>query len=134
MAKTRNFAEVIRKKLAKDADLAALVEQESFNAHIASEIHNAREAAALTQAELAERLGTHQPVIARLENADYDGHSLAMLRRIAEVLSKRLRVEFYAPPSYVAAAECTIVLPKPEWTKSTWKPGYRVRRSRTKVS
>src|ERR1035438_3988975 len=33
-------------------------------------------------------------VVCRLEDADYEGHSLAMLRRIAEVLGKRIEIRF----------------------------------------
>jgi transcriptional regulator with XRE-family HTH domain len=40
----------------------------------------------LTQAQLAKRVGTTQSVISRLEDADYDDHSLAMLGRIARAV------------------------------------------------
>ena len=43
--------------------------------------------------ELA-RVGTTASVICRLEDADYDGHSLAMLRRIAGALGLRVEVRF----------------------------------------
>ena len=43
--------------------------------------------------ELAEAVGTKQQVIARLEDADYEGHSLSMLRRIAEALDHRLELK-----------------------------------------
>jgi len=33
-------------------------------------------------------------VICRLENADYEGHSSAMLRRIAAALNKRVEIRF----------------------------------------
>jgi hypothetical protein len=33
-------------------------------------------------------------VICRLEDADYEGHSMAMLRRIAEALGKQVVVQF----------------------------------------
>lgn len=98
MAKTRNFAEVIRRRLAGDADLAARVEDEAFNAAIAEEIYNARKAAGLTQAQLATMIGTQQPVIARIESADYDGHSLNLLKRIAIATKRRLHVEFATNP------------------------------------
>ena len=39
-------------------------------------------------------LGTTNTVISRLENDDYEGHSLAMLRRIAAALGKRVEVRF----------------------------------------
>ena len=122
MSNTRNFAEVIRKSLAGDDDLAALVEEESFNAHVATEIYEARTSAGLTQSQLAERVGSHQSVIARLENADYDGHSLAMLKRIAQSLGKKVRVEFYAPssPTYLASAG---IDEKPTWRAAPeWSP------------
>ena len=45
-------------------------------------------------AQLAKLIGTKQPVIARLEDADYEGHSLSMLQRIAEALDQRLEVSF----------------------------------------
>ena len=53
-----------------------------------------RTRAGLTQTQLAELIDTKQPVIARLEDADYEGHSLSMLQRIAEALGQRLEVSF----------------------------------------
>jgi transcriptional regulator with XRE-family HTH domain len=94
MAKTKNFADVIRNKLQANADLAEAVNRERFSASIAQEIYAMRKGAGLTQAELAERANTHQSVIARLEDADYDGHSLAMLNRIAAALDKRVEIKF----------------------------------------
>ena len=93
MRKTKDFAALIRKKLARDTDLGAAVERESFNANIAVQIYEARQAANLTQAQLAERIGSHQSVIARLEDADYDGRSLSMLWKIARALGCTLSVE-----------------------------------------
>jgi transcriptional regulator with XRE-family HTH domain len=49
-------------------------------------VHDLREGAGLSQAELARRVGSRQSAISRLERADYDGHSLAMLRRIARAV------------------------------------------------
>jgi transcriptional regulator with XRE-family HTH domain len=51
-------------------------------------------AAGLTQQQLAERIGTTPSVISRLESADYRGHSLSMLRRIADALGKRVELRF----------------------------------------
>ena len=42
--------------------------------------------------KLAELVNTTQSVISRLEDADYDGHSLSMLNRIAEALKQKLTV------------------------------------------
>ena len=40
----------------------------------------------LTQTQLAERIGTSQPAIARLESGSYENLSLSFLRRVAEAL------------------------------------------------
>ena len=61
---------------------------------IASKIYNLRRKAGLSQAALARRIGTQQSVISRLEDADYDGHSLAMLNRIAAALELRVEIRF----------------------------------------
>jgi transcriptional regulator with XRE-family HTH domain len=48
----------------------------------------------LSQKELAKRVGTSQQQISRLESPSYEGHSLSMLRRVAEVLGGTVHVEF----------------------------------------
>ena len=70
------------------------LQEERENADIARKIYDLRKEAGLTQKELAERIGTTPSVISRLESADYEGHSFAMLRRIATALNKRIRIEF----------------------------------------
>ena len=39
-------------------------------------------------------IGTTQSVTARLEDADYEGHSLNMLNRIASAVNKRVDIRF----------------------------------------
>jgi DNA-binding XRE family transcriptional regulator len=70
------------------------LEEARANEEIARKIHELREAAALTQPQLAKLIGTTASVICRLEDADYEGHSLAMLRRIAAALNKRVEIRF----------------------------------------
>ena len=94
MNKTKDFAAAIRAKMAKDPALAEAVEQATVDANIAAQIYRARKAARISQAELARRVGTTQSVISRIEDADYDGHSLTMLHRIAAALGQTLKVEF----------------------------------------
>ena len=53
MTRTKNFADVIRLKLAANPDLAETVELEEFHADVAQEIHDARIAVGLTQKQLA---------------------------------------------------------------------------------
>src|SRR5437868_7391122 len=69
-------------------------EEEVINAEIARKIYDLRTKAGLTQQELANRVGTSKSAICRLEDADYEGHSLSMLKRIAEALDKRVEIRF----------------------------------------
>jgi DNA-binding XRE family transcriptional regulator len=72
----------------------AILEEERANAAVARQIHVLREKAGFTQRELAKIVGTTASVICRLENADYEGHSLAMLRRIAKALDRQVEISF----------------------------------------
>ena len=91
---TKDFAEVLRRQITGDAELAAQVETEDLNANIAVQIFASRRKAEMTQGELAARVGTKQSVISRLEDANYDAHSLSMLKKIAEATGMKLRVQF----------------------------------------
>jgi transcriptional regulator with XRE-family HTH domain len=59
-----------------------------------------REDAGLTQTELARKIGTTQSVIARLEDAEYAGHSLAMLERIARACGIALKLRAQKKPNF----------------------------------
>lgn len=72
-----------RRYLAGDPHRVGRVERERTNAEVAQLIYDRRLAAGLTQKQLAKLVGTTQSVISRLEDADYEGHSLTMLQRIA---------------------------------------------------
>ena len=93
MAKTSDALKIIDRITSSDPELEALVEEASINAEVAQLIYSARTKAGLTQKHLAELVGTKQPVIARLEDADYEGHSLSMLQKIAHALNQRVVIE-----------------------------------------
>jgi hypothetical protein len=48
-------------------------------------------------------VGTTPSVISRLEDDDYEGHSLAMLCRVAAALNKRVEIRFVPLESKRAA-------------------------------
>ena len=96
MAKTNDALKIISKINRTDPELQEMVALASINAHVAKLIYEARTKAGLTQQQLAELIGTKQPVIARLEDADYEGHSLSMLQRIAHALNQRLEIHLTA--------------------------------------
>jgi len=80
--------------IGNDPAKQAMLEEERANMDIARKIYDLREQAGLTQRQLAALIGTTASVISRLEAADYQGHSLAMLNRIATALGKRVKIEF----------------------------------------
>jgi ribosome-binding protein aMBF1 (putative translation factor) len=92
--KTSDALEILDRLVGRDPELRALIEQERVDGQVAREIYALRTSRGLTQKQLAEAVGTTQSVIARLEDADYEGHSLRMLRRIANALDARLSVRF----------------------------------------
>jgi ribosome-binding protein aMBF1 (putative translation factor) len=92
MAKTNDALKILKRMTADDPEIEEMVRESSLNAELAQLIYTARTQAGLTQQQLADRIGTKQSVIARLEDADYAGHSLSMLYKIAQALNQRLEV------------------------------------------
>jgi DNA-binding XRE family transcriptional regulator len=61
---------------------------------LARKIYELREQAGLTQERLAKLVGTTASVISRLEDSEYEGHSLTMLKRIAAAVDKGVEIRF----------------------------------------
>ena len=70
------------------------LEEARANDEIARKIFGLRTKAGLTHAQLGKLIGTTASVICRLEDADYDGHALAMLQKIAAALNQRVEIRF----------------------------------------
>ena len=92
--KTKDAGAILDRLVGKDRKLRRQIEVETLSMMVAQMIYDARAAAGLTQGELARLIGTTQSVISRLEDSDYEGHSLSMLQRIAEVLHRRIEIRF----------------------------------------
>ena len=102
---TSDGIEILYRRYVKgDPERLASIEEEYANAEVAQKIYDLRTQAGLTQRQLAKRVGTTASVICRLENADYEGHSLAMLRRIADALDRRVEIRFVKRKSKAAKA------------------------------
>jgi ribosome-binding protein aMBF1 (putative translation factor) len=56
-------------------------------------IRRVREDAGMTQAELAKRIGTQTSAVSRIEDADYDRHSVQTLTKVADALGMRLIID-----------------------------------------
>jgi ribosome-binding protein aMBF1 (putative translation factor) len=98
-AKTDDAVTILSEVFGDDPNRRARIEQIKQEMAVGQQIYDARKAADLTQAELAKRVGTTQSVISDLEDAEYQGHSLPMLRRIATALNLSLQVNFVASPT-----------------------------------
>ena len=91
--KKTNFDRYLEKQL-EDAAFAARFKHAGEAWDVALQIAALRKQARLSQKDLAKLLKTSQQQISRLESPGYEGHSLSMLRRVAEVLRARVRVVF----------------------------------------
>ena len=94
MAKGRFLQALHDRYIGDDPEKVASFERAVADASIAQSIYDLRTNAGLSQKELAARVRTTASVICRLEDADYEGHSMAMLRRIAAAVGQRVEVHF----------------------------------------
>ncbi|MBX3377543.1 MAG: helix-turn-helix transcriptional regulator [Phycisphaeraceae bacterium] len=92
--KTSDAVEILDAVLGNDPKARAAADKAYDDAVIAMMIYQARTRARMTQKQLADLIDSDQAVISRLEDANYRGHSLTMLRKIARALGKRLDIRF----------------------------------------
>lgn len=88
-----NFDRYLKEQLA-DPAFAKRFEQAGEAWDVALQVAALRRRAGLSQKQLAHRVKTSQQQICRLESPGYEGHSLSMLRRVAQELHARVRVVF----------------------------------------
>ena len=117
--KKTNFDLYLEEQL-KDPAFAERFEAAGEAWDVALQIAALREKAGLSQKDLARKLHTSQQQISRLESPDYEGHSLSMLRRVAKVLSAKVRVVIESEEETQGSRLAESPVP------------YRVKRSRAK--
>lgn len=121
--KPTNFDRYLKAQLA-DPAFAARFAAAGEAWDVSLRIAALRERAGLSQQQLAAALHTSQQQISRLESPGYEGHSLAMLRRVAAALGARVTVSFDPiPPGAAPASGIVAESPAP----------YRVKRPRDKA-
>ena len=92
--KTTNAVEILHHRYIKDQpERKATIQEERISAQVAQLIYDLRKDAGLSQKQLADLIGTTQSVVSRLEDSDYEGHSLSMLAKIAKVLNKQVKID-----------------------------------------
>jgi transcriptional regulator with XRE-family HTH domain len=92
MKRKTNFDKYLEEQL-KNKDFAARFRKAGEAWDIALNLAALRKESGLSQKELAQRVGTTQQQISRLESPSYEGHSLSMLRRVAGYLGVTVHVE-----------------------------------------
>ena len=79
--------------------------EDFLNTSVATQIRVIREQRGLTQEELAQKIGTKQACVSRLENVNYSAWKTETLRKIARALNVRLKITFETFGSLVDEAE-----------------------------
>ena len=106
--RTADAVAILKKRYVRTPAREQELELARINASIAREIYTLRLKARLTQEQLGKLIGTTGSVISRLENDDYQGHSLPMLLKISQALNLRMEVRFV--PQRVAREVATASL------------------------
>ena len=91
MKSKTNFDVYLEEQL-KDPDFAERFKKAGQAWDVALQLVAFRKEAGLSQKELARLVGTSQQQISRLESPGYEGHSLSMIRRVADALGATVRV------------------------------------------
>ena len=107
MKRRTNFNKYLEEQL-KDPHFATRFKKAGEAWDVALKIAVLRQEAGLSQKDLAKRVGTSQLQISRLESLSYKGHSLSMLRRIAEALEATIHIDIQRrrPKASVVAEPC----------------------------
>ena len=92
--------QIVGRRARKSATYRKTFERTLQQIDLALLVREMRENAGFTQTELAKKVGTAQSVIARLEDAEYTGHSLTMLERIAAACGVGLRLRAEKKPNF----------------------------------
>jgi ribosome-binding protein aMBF1 (putative translation factor) len=98
--KTDSHARKVGERLRRSPRYRAEFQKTLQQIDLALLVREMRDGARWTQSELAKRVGTTQSVIARLEDAEYTGHSLAMLERIAATCGVSLKLRAAKEPDF----------------------------------
>ncbi len=92
MAKRKTLMDEIRQELAGDRELNAAYQRELARLDLAHQVLALRRRCRLSQAQLAERIGTKQAGVARMERAGYTGYTMATLAKVAAATGATLQV------------------------------------------
>ena len=90
---TYDAVKILKDRISQDPELAYFVEEERKRLMLAEKIRQARHESGLSQKEVAQRIGTTQSAVARLESGNYERLSLSTLIKVTRALNRRLSLE-----------------------------------------
>ena len=88
----RRYDEYWERQMA-DPEFRRIYEEEAAKKELWLQLVEARQAAGLTQSELAKQLGVSQAQVSRIEKRGYDAYTLTTLRRYIAALGEGYRLE-----------------------------------------
>lgn len=100
-----------RENFLADPENRRIYEEEAAKKDLWLQLVEARQAAGLTQAEVAKRLGVTQSQVARIEKRGYDAYTLTTLRKYVKALGDSF------------ALEVKVVYPQRSLTEPAWSSG-----------
>lgn len=89
-----NLQKLLTREFERDPDLPRRLHRQKVYFDLAFAISKQRRESGLTQKELAEKLNTTQPNIARWETPGYERYSISRLIDLAEALGMDLEIRF----------------------------------------
>lgn len=93
-AKRKTLLDELHKEIAANPVMNETYQRELARLELANQILEARQRAHLSQAQLAEMVGTKQPAIARMERANWTSYNVSTLAKIATATGTNLKIEF----------------------------------------
>ena len=97
MAKRKTLMDEIRQELVGDRELNAAYQRELARLDLAQQVFTLRRHCHLSQSQLAERIGTKQAGVARMERAGYTGYTMSTLAKVAAATGATLQVRLVLP-------------------------------------
>ena len=90
----KTLLEELHEEIRRDPARQVRYERELARLQLANEIVKLREARHWSQAELANRIGTKQSAVARMERSTYRGYTVSTLAKIAAAVGAHLDIRF----------------------------------------
>ncbi|AGA25592.1 helix-turn-helix domain-containing protein [Singulisphaera acidiphila] len=93
--KSKGLQSLVGEFIGTAPERVASFEKACDELEIGVKLNRMRTEAGLSTRALAQKVGTQASVISRIEQADYEGHSLSILRRVAAALGQRVEIRFH---------------------------------------